>query len=250
MQDVITLNSTNEAIGLYVRKPTTGPELDLTDSFVNAYVANFKTDTTALAVFREPRLTTGFPDVVLVEYIPATFEKWAASRSKLKVTDLKVLQHLSGGIEQETETLLEQLGGTPPLMIKTLTNLLDSGLVNYKKNRWKIKAFNQIFGIKRLISVEAKMKDWKGVFTQAQANLWYASESYVLFPTLKLNTKAMAVAQNTGIGILNFNLGRILNIQPSKQLSLPRCYTSWLFNEWLGRVRNSNGNNLLGKPII
>src|SRR5690349_10020421 len=80
--------------GLFARRSTPGSELDM----VNAYLAKMLTPPgrgEARLVFVEPRLETGFPDVVVVYLNADGARQWNPHRSKLGKPEICVLHHLS-----------------------------------------------------------------------------------------------------------------------------------------------------------
>ena len=61
-------------IGLYTRPSTQGAELDLVEDFIEYYIHNFlkSNKTNNLAIFVEPKVASGFPDIVFASYSPKT----------------------------------------------------------------------------------------------------------------------------------------------------------------------------------
>ena len=83
-------------IGLYTRPSTQGDELDLVEDFIEYYIHNFlkSNKTNNLAIFVEPKVASGFPDIVFASYSPKILENWSEQRENLETNDLKVLSQL------------------------------------------------------------------------------------------------------------------------------------------------------------
>ena len=83
-------------IGLYTRPSTQGDELDLVEDFIEYYIRNFlkSNKTNNLAIFVEPKVASGFPDIVFASYSPKILENWSEQRENLETNDLKVLSQL------------------------------------------------------------------------------------------------------------------------------------------------------------
>lgn len=241
MDNVMFFNESIPEIGLKARKSIKGSEYKLVESFIEYKVAKFegmKNRKTKLAIFSEPLIETGFPDIVLAEYNPNVFERWSINRSKLGVADLKVLNHIvytGGTVGLEIQ---QQLGIESKLLLTIIEKLLDAGLIVRQSNKWKAKRLKDIYGIKKLVAIEAKMSNWGEVFGQAQLNKWFASESYSLSPVAQPTDKIVKRSEELGVGIYVSNNKGIKKIRTSPVTPLPACYGSLLFNEWIGRRLN------------
>ncbi len=237
MTTMLNFVATNPRIGLNTRSGCHGPESDLVHRFASAIVPSFQCRSRQkhLALFHEPALETGFPDLVITVYDPRRFENWPASRAALDIQDLKILNHLyhvggsdSGGIGQ-------QLGIDQRVVDRAVEHLHGAGLIRRFRHEWKPLPLSRTFGIKRLVAVEAKIADWQSVFQQASKNRWFASETYVLSPVNRPAIKTIERSKQLSIGIYTCNDAGITEVTSSARLPLPLCYATWLFNEWIGR---------------
>lgn len=243
MRNIILFDKAIPEIGLKVRRPTNGPELELVQRFVDYKVSRFqnrKNRQTSLAIFWEPFLETGFPDLVLSEYDPSLFAQWSDNRIKLNVTDYKVFYHIWQSRGAEGLMLQKQLGVDSKILLLTIEKLLDAGLLVRRSKKWQAKRLNQFFGIKKLIAVEAKINNWADVFNQARLNQWFASESYILSPITQPTEKNLIRSEMFGVGIYASSGRTIRKVRRSSVNSMPSCYASLLFNEWIGRQLTLN----------
>ena len=235
MLPIIEFKSSNQKIGLKARTPSNGPEQIFIDEFAFYLCETFKNINGGIAIFYEPLLETGFPDIVFVQYNPNVYDRWNIDRSKLFSTDLKVLHHLVCKNGLNSDCLRKQLGIDSKTLITSIERLLDGGLIKRKNNLWKPYGFNKLFAIKRIIAVEAKIKNLKSAVQQAEINRWFASESYIVSPVDNPSEGILKYSKISGVGIYSFNKKSIRRIAKSARFQLPCSYASWMFNEWIGR---------------
>lgn len=235
MKGFIEFCASNLEIGLLTRNSRKGPEQVLVRNFVDSITNSFKNKNTELAIFYEPQLDTGFPDIVFVEYLPHIFDKWNDARSSILPIDVKVLHYLHLVNGSDSSSMESKLGIDSDILLKSLERLLDSKLIYRKSKQWKPFSLRKNFAVKEIVAIEAKISNLKSAFEQAQINKWYASESYVLFPTVMPNKDTISTSQKLGVGIYTSNLNGINKVSHSMRGMLPSCYASWLFNEWIGR---------------
>lgn len=235
MSSIVKFCKTDPAIGLSMRKPTAGPELEFVQEFISTVTNVMRTPSTEMAVFYEPRLDTGFPDIVFVRYESKMFEHWNSKRLSLATTDLKILHHMYlFGLVDDGE-LKKTLGFGQKVINDSLERLNDSKLICRYREKWRVIDVNKSFAVRDIIAVEAKMKGWSSVLQQAQNNTWFASESYVLSPVDKPSDRILTMAAHLGVGIFTFSKRNINKLVSAVSTNLPGCYASWLFNEWIGR---------------
>lgn len=232
---IVEFSSSIPDIGLFIRKRRNGPEHELVRGFTSTAVESFKSRSTNLAVFHEPQLDTGFPDLVFVEYNPRIFDRWSGARSNLSLQDLKLLHHLSCIRGADSDILERQLGMNSKSLLLSLERLLDSKLIRRYSRQWQTVSLRRTFGISRITSFEAKIKDWQSAFRQAELNKWFASESNIVSPVAKPSDKIISSSAKLGVGIYTYNFAGLNLITPAEANSIPSCYVSWLFNEWIGR---------------
>ena len=235
MVAVLQFQENEACIGLSTRRAKSGPELDLVQHFTDYVIAAHQPKTSALGIFYEPFLDSGFPDMVIVEYDTHVFEHWPDSRFSLRPIDLKVLHHLHHVKRASTESIKTLLGMNTRDLLKTLELLVDAGLIAEYNYEWCPVSLDRVFGIKRLVAVEAKIKNLAAALQQAIANKWFASETYILSPVQAPTAKVLHQSKFYGIGIYSCNRNGVHLLRSSLQMPLPSCYASWLFNEWIGR---------------
>ena len=235
MDSILQFNTANPTIGLLSRHSKTGPEQELVRDFTARFASSFKKHDTNLAIFHEPQLETGFPDLVFVEYTSHVFDDWTKTRSTLQAVDLKLLHYLNSSKGADSEIIEKQLGLNGKVQLRSLEKLLDGKLITRKSRQWQPLELKRTFAIKKLIAVEAKISNWQEAFRQAQTDKWFASESYVLSPVIQPTERIRDTARDLGVGIYTYKAQKVTEIHRSHVTPLPACHASWLFNEWIGR---------------
>jgi hypothetical protein len=237
MNQELILNCDRSDIGLFTRNNTYGDEYTLVEQFIDYYCSSFRRNNKKmrLAVFVEPRIDSGFPDVVFASYLPSILDNWSNEREKLDVADLKVLSYLSGNGREKGEMIITKLGFSEKQAISSLEKLMDAKLVTYRAGGWQIRKLRDIFNIKKLIAVEAKLSDVSGVVDQSYINTRFASHSYALINSTNPASETKKRFAEYGIGLYSGG-SRFKKQVEAKRYTLPSSYVSFQFNEWIGRA--------------
>lgn len=225
------LSPTTPSTGPSLRTPTQGPELDL----VHAYIAMHLPDAPRgqrRTVFLEPRLESGYPDVVVVHWHVGTAEQWQTSRRDLTKFDIRILHYLSTYGATTTEDLKARYYSP---ISPSLERLHDAGLVWRTTRSWRACSLNRIFAVRRIIAIEAKVHEWRKGMQQAAQNTWFASESYLLLGTLPRQSNLAEQATRWGVGVITKQHSITNSVISARPGRIPVSYASWLFNEWVWR---------------
>ena len=223
-------------IGLFTRTATQGEEIELVKEFIEFYCDRFLKNNKVnnLAVFVEPRVSSGFPDIVFATYSPDILENWSKEREKLDIYDLKVLSHfiLSKGFTGEQ--LINTLKLPEKQILKSIECLIDAKMITRVNGKWKAEKLKNIYSIKKLVSVEAKISDMKKVAEQSLINTWFASQSYALTNIERPQEVTLNNFQKQGVGLYCKRNG-FRKVVEAQKLALPSSYLSLQFNEWIGK---------------
>jgi hypothetical protein len=118
---------------------------------------------------------------------------------------------------------------------KSIEKLNEADLIVVNnKNKVKIKQINKIFFVEEIISIEAKLKNWRKALEQSVNNTLFSSQSYILFPRKHITENLIHTYNNTNIGIISFDRSYSV-VKKAKKQKIPVSLTSWLFNEYIGR---------------
>jgi len=237
MAKLLEFKKSDKDIGISVRTQIKGPESILINEFVEQYSDKLTSLKRYYALFYEPLVPTGYPDLVVVTYNPEKYRQWTKERARLGVLELKVLHHLYFVKGSTSEKLERQLGLESKQILRILEKLLDASLLKRSKSRWVPVPLRNTYGINNIKTIEAKISDWSGALQQANMNRLFSSESYVLSPVHTPFNRIISEAKKSGIGIYSKPLGGNAKVvqKPLRSSGLPVSYASWLFNEWIGR---------------
>jgi hypothetical protein len=190
--------------GILFRKGRSGPEQDLVDWFLELHAVKAKRGE-RLTVFREPRLPSGFPDLVVVVWNESVAAKWSTERRSIIPADLRLMQHLATVGPIRTLDLKPLFG---PETERSLGRLERADMVVLRKGRWQARALSRTFAIRRIVAIEAKVAEWRAALDQAFINTWFTAESYVLVPAIPKGTDLLETALQHGIGVLSKKLSK------------------------------------------
>lgn len=221
---------------LNFRKEKEGPENDLVNIFLNDYLQKFDKKDLNFTVLKELYAEVGIPDILIVVWEDMDKSGWPPKRNKLDRTDIKILHHISlkGKKGIRLKRMQKQLGYSKKVAFKSLMRLIDAELISFNGETTRIKNFERSFFVREIISIEAKMNDWKNALRQAELNQNFASHSYILIPDGTVNQNILS-AKPSNLGILTQSKsGAKLKVR-AKKAKLPGSYFSWLINEYIGR---------------
>jgi hypothetical protein len=237
MNQVVILDNDRPDIGLYIRNITEGDEFDLVEQFIEYYCADFlrTNKKSQLAVFVEPRIESGYPDIVFASYLPSILDNWSHKREKLDIYDFKLLSYLCYAQNLCGVKIITKLGLPEKQTIISLEKLMDAKLISYRSGYWHIRKLRDVFSITKLIAVEAKLNDIRKVAEQSFHNTWFASHSYALTNSSSPNNSTVRMLSKYGIGLYCKSSHFKKHIE-AKQHSLPSSYLSYQFNEWIGKA--------------
>jgi len=195
---------------------------------------------TRLAVFVEPRIESGFPDVVFASYLPSITENWSDGRKALDIYDLKLLSYLYHVENSIGTRLITRLGFPEKQTLISLEKLMDAKLVSYRERNWRVRRLRDVFSLTKLIAVEAKMNKISEVLEQTHLNTRFASRSYALTNSTNPQSGTIKAFSKYGIG-LYCKGPQFRKVIEAKRYTLPSSYLSFQFNEWIGKTIAQQG---------
>lgn len=229
------------AIEIRFRKERNGPELDLVNKFLEARTDIFHNNEFEITSLVEPYAEAGIPDVLLVFWDKNLCSTWHPKRNNLTKQDIKILHHISKSGKKGIDIvkICQELNFDNKSFFKSLNRLIEADFLEDIDSKICIKDIEKKFFIKKIISIEAKINNWKNAFHQAQLNENFSSHSYVLLPAEKLNENILSYSSgNTGL-LVQDGVKPILK-KKAKKNQLPGSYFSWILNEYLGRQYAKN----------
>lgn len=235
---ILDYDSTTAAVGAIFRRRRPGRESDLVHRFLEELPLSLPRGC-HVTIFCEPRLESGFPDLVLVIWNVGKTRRWNPERATLLREDIRLLHYLylhRGSAA--TSDVLKHL--FPRRLYASLDRLSAAHLVRERGGLYWPRSLSYAFAVRRIIAIEAKMSEWSAAVEQAFVNTWFASDSYVLLPNKRRTHRLRAMARSRGVRICSPGEPIILYGSAPRR-TLPRSYASWLFNEWAWRFAECNG---------
>jgi hypothetical protein len=214
---------------LSFRRRCPGPEDVLVDWFLEQELLRVPRGH-RITVFREPRLPSGFPDLVIVIWREAIAMEWTPARACLLPSDLRLMQLLTSSGPQTSDAI----GSLFPDHERVLARLLKAGMIRASLERWEAGSLDRVFAATQIIAIEAKIKEWRSALDQAHLNTWFAPVSCVLVPRVPRNSTLLQDARELGVTVFAQEQTSCVVSMPTD--AAPRSYISWLFNDWAWRA--------------
>lgn len=231
---IIDYGSSSSSL-LAFRDRRDGPEADLVDWFLEARPMKAPRRH-AEAIFREPLLQSTYPDIVIVHWNRDATASYPEARGNVGSDGFRLVQLLLEVGPKNADELASYLGDAARL--KSLLKLEAAGLLHKKGDRWHAVAPRRSLAARKIIAVEAKIRDVARAIDQAWLNSWFATSSYILLPRRPTNTSVLAEAKRRGVGIWTRADGQVLApVEP--RLSATPSYVSWLLDDAIWRAARS-----------
>lgn len=239
--EIIEVHNNYSFLGINSRPITAGEEFNMVTNFINYRKERFKeTPRKNLAIFIETKINDAYPDVVFVEYDPSRYEKWNVHRNKLSTNDLKLLHFIYTKRNVTSQKAVKGLSIQYKNLLQSLEALMDAQLIERKGGVWAIPNKRELFGVRNIEAVEAKISKWDKVMQQAIINTSFASESFVLSKRKREpNIEVMHRISSLGIGIYLYDSKEFMRYSPACHNRFPSNYNSIYLNECIGRILNS-----------
>lgn len=134
MRNVTIFNQSIPQISYIARTCTQGEEFDMVNFYIEHLVQKYsKAKNRDAAIFIEPQMDTGYPDIVVVEYYASTLPKPNAVRKKITTTDLKILYYIHCKKHLTLQELSKKLAYTPEEVRRVVHRLANAGLIYLSK---------------------------------------------------------------------------------------------------------------------
>lgn len=240
---IIEVYDNYSCLGINSRPITSGQEFDMVNEFINYKKEIFKeTSQKKLAIFIETKINNAYPDVIFAEYNPYFYETWNKNRDNLTTDDLKILHYIFSKRNVTSRKIIKDLSIQYKSLLCSLEALIDAELIDRKNKYWIIPNKSDIFGVKRIEAVEAKISKWDKVMQQAIINKSFASDSFVLSKRKhEPRSEVVEKISSFGIGIYLYDDEHFSCYKPSQHNRFPSNYNSIYLNECIGKILNFKG---------
>lgn len=223
------------AEGLSFRTPTQGPEREHVFSYIDHLVeANSKSRRNSVdCIFIEPRIDSGFPDVVVSRFDQSVLEYWNEQRKHLTDNHLRIMAYLLQCKKHvDLDDIEWDLGFSRSRSKRILSLLCECGIAIQSRSGWRAAKRSSFIGVRDLMAVEAKTSCNPSVFSQAVMNRRFSSRSYVMVSSSRPAKRTMQSCVDLGLGMISGS--QFDEIVTPESRRLPACYVTLKFNEWVG----------------
>lgn len=235
--NVIVIGPSQPNIGYIARTNTAGKEFEMVTQYIDHLIKKYsKLKKKKAVIFIEPQIDTGYPDIVVMEYFSKPSLPWKSVRSSLSSTDYKILFYIQSERYLSVEKISEILGYPVDVVGKSMSRLESCGLIHISKSKKYVRniPLNMYYRIHKIIAIEAKIDKWQAAIRQANNNIWFSTESYILMNRETYSSAVSSMCESMGLGIIVAN-GEIKTLLPSQKRKGPISYASLQFNEWFLR---------------
>lgn len=228
---IVSSQNCSSELDLHLRPPRMGPERDLVQRFLSQWNIDIPKGS-RVTLFEEPKLESGFPDLVAVVWNQKVMAKMHEGHKHLKIQDVRV-QHYLYLVGRSTIEDLVMIYG--PTVHRSIERLHETKILKISKHSVQVNKLPELYAVTNIVAIEAKVSEWKMALDQAVRNLWFASDSFVLLPYIPRGSKVLELATGLNIGV-RWPGSPPISLVASKESSLPISYASWLFNLWCWRA--------------
>ena len=157
---------------------------------------------------QEVRMGIGVPDIVI---------NIRASKAIEQISDyylLLIIEYISQNKKVTISNIADYFSFDTHKCQSYLYKLTEKNIIYLSDSKLKIN--KKIFGINlgKTISIEAKIKDWRGGLLQAQRYLMFSDYSYLALPKDKIRNVDLNLLKTHNIGLLSITLNSIEEILP------------------------------------
>lgn len=242
-KNTLLFNRTIVDIGYFARTSTVGKEFDMVSRYVDHLIQCYERNKRKrAAIFIEPQIETGYPDIVVVEFNSLPPNRWSLMRNSLGTTEFKILFYIQTHNTCAISELTKILGFSQINLEKSILKLSLCGLIHLSSTGKCVRSVSlrSYCRINRVISIEAKIDKWNEAIRQAGNNIWFSTESYVLMNKDFCSEEIQNNCRRQGIGIILVN-GKVKTVLESTRRRFPVSYASLEFNELILRYINMRG---------
>jgi hypothetical protein len=245
-QSPVHTHPEKQAFDVRFRLPTEGPEYRMVDEFTRFGLPD-PARGEQLSILIEPKVETSVPDLVAIYWDRSVADAWSTARRELSKVDIRLLHYVySHGQPVAIDALTSRYRAQG--VKRSIQRLLAADVVEERDGALRTGPLENIFSLRRLICIEAKVSAPARALEQAVRCSWFASHVYLLLPNVPSDPKILRGMALHGIGVALPD--RPLDAAPVQATpgELPRSYASWLLNEWVWRLSDARSSLALEHP--
>lgn len=221
----------------YFQKQRSGPELQLEAAVASYSKRIMRAPKTHLWTAGSLRIGAGMPDLLMV-----VTHRRIGNLSGMDTSDAEILAYLRAKSRARTVTIADHLRRKPAVLEDRLNVLKSAGAVRLEGESFSLsEAWRNV--LPQIVSVEAKVNDWRKAFRQASRNKIFSHKSFIALPDNVAKRASNAPEfRRLGIGILAVSSKGKVSIMVEAKVNHPRV---WLYYYRLALVaaKHAGGNS-------
>jgi len=182
----------------YFRPRRLGPEIKIEDAIAKQIPYLFPSNGRFSWMARSLPLGASMPDLLIVACNPQI-----SSLSDFGMLDAYILSYLRSVGRVRIDTIIERIGGPKKKILRCLSNLIEANVVIENSSVYSLSpSWRDI--LSEIVTVEAKVKNWKTAVEQAVRNRIFSHKSYVALPAhIAERIRTEQIFRHFGIGLLS-----------------------------------------------
>ncbi len=226
-------------------------EAEMVTAFVNSVKSQNRNPDNNVIVLQEADTNYGRPDVMVIEYDTAVFQRRNISassiieKSSFSSECAYAMSYLSQREWTGFEYLQQFLNCRKNKLHSIIDNLAMRDLIRICKESVCSRSLDENFALRRVLVFEAKISKWRDAISQAERHLWFTGASYVILPDERrtILDKALHECAQRGVGLISFSVdGSLAYLTEPPDMKIYNTYLSWLINEQVFQ-QGSDGTN-------
>lgn len=184
----------------YFRPRRLGPEIKIEDAVAKQVPHLFPGDGHVSWMARSLPLGASMPDLLIVACNPQI-----SSLSDFGMLGAYILSYLRSVNRVRIDTIIERISSPKKKILRCLNNLIEANVVIQNSSVFSLSpSWRDI--LSEIVTVEAKVKNWKTAVEQAVRNRVFAHKSYIALPAhIAERIRTEPVLKYFGIGLLSVN---------------------------------------------
>lgn len=182
----------------YFRPQRTGPETQIENAVINQIMDFFPTGDRPIWTAGSLPIGAGMPDLVVVSCEPEVF-----ALVHVEMPSTEILAYLRAVRHARLKTIAERVGQPREIIVRCLDNLVEVEAVTVGSKTFSLHpTWREI--LPEIVTIEAKVKNWRDAIAQAARNRVFAHRSFVALPQhLAKRVRSEPIFKRLGIGLLS-----------------------------------------------
>lgn len=181
----------------YFRPRKPGPEVNLEDSVVRWLPQYVRSNDYQVWAGCSVPIGAGVPDIVAATYRPEL-----ANLTESRTPMIHILAYLRSVGRARLGTISKRMGLSNRRTAEFLEDMIQMNAINSKHGLFKVTATWRVI-LPEIVTVEAKVADWRRGMAQARRNLIFSNQSLLALPKrIAERVKSHSILHQCGIGLL------------------------------------------------